>query len=77
MPGRKWVEREAISMKQEDAKEAILREFHKLPESKRNSGADRVEFAMEMIQKYRFKCSGDPYEAIKGWLIREMPEENW
>ena len=64
-------------MRQEEAKKAILREFRALPQSKRESSADRLAFAMQMMQKYKFRSSGDPYEVIKGWLMRELPNENW
>lgn len=55
-------------MTQAEAKEYILAEWEALPEAKRPSGVDMVGFALEMKEKYPFRCSGDPYQRIKGWI---------
>ena len=75
MPIRAEIEGKAVT--RAEAKEAILREFRAFPESKRESTAERLLFATEMVQKYKFQSSDDPYEVIKGWLISELPDENW
>jgi hypothetical protein len=64
-------------MKQEDAKEAILREWRTLPKSKQDSVADRLIFVTQARQKYVFQCSGDPHQVIMGWLTRESPRDPW
>jgi hypothetical protein len=55
-------------MKQAAAKAAILQEFRSLPEAKRESGSERLNFAMQMMKKYQFKSAADPYQVIMGWL---------
>jgi hypothetical protein len=62
---------------QDEAKAAIVQEFRSLPEEKRVSTNARLEFVRQMIGKYQFKTSGHPYQVIRGWLIRELPDENW
>jgi len=53
-------------MTQAEAKEYILAEWDALPEAKRATGM--FVFAMEMKEKYPFRCSGDRYQWIKGWI---------
>jgi adenylate cyclase len=33
---------------------------------------------MQMMQKYKFKCSGDPYQVIKGWRRNaNLPDDDF
>jgi hypothetical protein len=64
-------------MTQDEAKAVIVQEFHSLPEVKQVSTNERLEFVRRMMAKYKFKTSGHPYQVIRGWLIRELPDENW
>jgi hypothetical protein len=64
-------------MTQEEAKAAIVREFHALPEAKQLSTFERLAFVRQMMERYKFRALGHPYELIRGWLIRELPDENW
>jgi hypothetical protein len=59
-------------MKKDDAKAAILREWEALPEVERMNDAQIVVFAMKMSRKYPFRCSGDRYQHIMGWLQRRF-----
>lgn len=65
------------SMTQEEARAAIVSEFHSLPAAKQVSTVERLEFVRQMMSKYKFKANGHPYQVIRGWLIRELPDENW
>jgi hypothetical protein len=64
-------------MTQEEAKVAIVREFHALPEAKQWSTTERLAFVRKMMKKYKFRALGHPYQIIRAWLIRELPDENW
>jgi hypothetical protein len=66
-----------FTMTQEEAKAAIVREFHALPEAKQLSTIERLAFVRQMMEKYKFRALGHPYQLIRGWLIRELPDENW
>lgn len=55
-------------MKKEDAKEAILGEWRALPADQRATGHQAFLFAIEKMKQYRFRCKGDPYQYINGWL---------
>lgn len=64
-------------MKPEAAKSAILREFGVLSPDKRESGVERLTFAMQIKDKYQFKSSSDPHEIILGWLVNEISDDKW
>jgi hypothetical protein len=64
-------------MKQEEAKTAILREFRALPEAKRESGPDRLTFARQMKDRYKFESAADADEVILGWLVNEISDDDW
>lgn len=64
-------------MTQEEAKAAIVREFHALPEAKQLSTIARLTFVRQMMEKYKFRTLGHRYQIIRAWLIRELPDENW
>ena len=59
-------------MKQEDALRAILAEWHHLPEAARQTENQLVAFAMSMAHNldYAFRCSGDRYQHIMGYMSR-------
>lgn len=57
-------------MKQEDAKRAILQEWRNLQEDQRTETA-AVSLSLShahVNSPFAFKCSGDPYQVIMGWL---------
>jgi hypothetical protein len=64
-------------MTQDEAKQAITKEFRSLPAVKQQSTAERLNFVRQVMGKYKFKCSGHPYQVIRSWLMRELPDENW
>lgn len=64
-------------MTQDEAKAAIIREFHSLPEAKQLSTVERLDFVRQMMLKYKFNTPGHPSKVIRGWLIAELPDENW
>jgi len=55
-------------MKKEDARQAVLAEWYRLPEEQRCTEDQAVEFASRMMSLYRFRGAGDPYQTIKAWL---------
>jgi hypothetical protein len=59
-------------MKQEDAKAAIIREWMALSFNERQTESQAASFAMQIKDRYAFKCSGDRYQVIKGWLQRHL-----
>jgi hypothetical protein len=59
-------------MKQEDARAAVIREWMGLPFNERQTESQAALFAMQMKDRYVFKCSGDRYQVIKGWLQRHL-----
>jgi hypothetical protein len=65
------------TMTQEEARLAITKEFRSLPQAKRESTVERLHFVRQVMEKYKFKCTGHPYQVIRSWLIRELPDENW
>jgi hypothetical protein len=63
-------------MKQEEAKKAILNEWLKLPETERRTEKQVVSFTIKIIKDRpgitNFKCSGDRYQVIKGFLCHYL-----
>ena len=55
-------------MKQDEAKALVIREWSTLPVSQRKTESQAASFAMAIKDRYDFKCSGDRYQVIKGWL---------
>jgi hypothetical protein len=55
-------------MKQEAAKRLILEEWRSLPREERNTERQAAEFAMRIKDQYPFRCHGDRYQVIKGWV---------
>ena len=60
-------------MKQEDALRAILAEWRARPESGRRTESQLTALALRMADKYVFRCSGDRYQHIIGYLTRHTP----
>jgi len=50
-------------MKKEEARMSILREW-----SAQVDKSNPAAFAMRMAEAYRFRCSGDRYQVVMGWL---------
>ena len=59
-------------MKQVDAKREILREWRALPKEQRQTEADATRFAFSVVNKYKFGGTGDPYQTIRAWILRDM-----
>jgi hypothetical protein len=53
-------------MTREQAKKTILSEWRALPETDRADEQKKAAFALNMMQKYKFRCSDDPYQHIMG-----------
>jgi hypothetical protein len=64
-------------MTKEEAKRAVLRDWIALPSQMRKTQVDALVFAMSVKDKYRFRCSGDRYQVIKGWLQDRIQEHMW
>ena len=54
------------------AQELILAEWRALPIADRQTEHQAVMHAMKVKDVYRFRCSGDRYQVIKGWLINDL-----
>jgi hypothetical protein len=59
-------------MKQEEAKQLILHEWLSLPREERRTDRQAAEFAMRVKDQYPFRCSGDHYQVVKGWVQRTL-----
>ncbi len=59
-------------MTQEEARRLILIEWHRLPLEERSTESQAAEFALKVFSKYDFRCAGDPYQTVKGWLLRDQ-----
>jgi hypothetical protein len=59
-------------MNQEDAKREIIREWRALPKEQRQTEKQAALFAMQIKDKYKFRCAGDRYQTINAWLRRHM-----
>jgi hypothetical protein len=57
-------------MKKQDALASILATWWRLPPSQRETEAQLTAFAMRMARDpgYAFKCSGDRYQHVMGYL---------
>jgi hypothetical protein len=60
-------------MKQDAARSIILSEWSALPEAERSTEHQAAVFAMKAMPRYSFRCAGDPYQKIKGWLFQRQP----
>jgi hypothetical protein len=59
-------------LKQEEALRAILAEWRRLPAAERQREGQLAAFAMGMAHNpaYEFRCSGDRYQHIMGYMTR-------
>ena len=55
-----------FTMTQEEAKAAIVREFHALPEAKQLSTIERLAFVRQMMEKYKFRALGSSLPTHSG-----------
>lgn len=55
-------------MKQEEARRLILQEWRNLPPDERQTERRAAEFAMRIKDQYPFRCRGDRYQVVKGWV---------
>ena len=56
------------TVKQEEAKRMILNEWRSLPREERQTERQAADFAMRMKDQYPFRCNGDHYQIVKGWV---------
>jgi hypothetical protein len=56
-------------MLKDEARAAIVHEWLSLPTSSRATEHQAFLFAIAAKERYRFRCNGDPYQHIKGWLM--------
>ncbi|UHC20450.1 hypothetical protein LRS73_35555 (plasmid) [Methylobacterium currus] len=58
-------------MTKDEAKREALRRWRQLPPAERQTDEQAAQFAMRLHHsgELRFRCSGDPYQHIKGWLM--------
>lgn len=61
-------------MRQNEAREAILAEWLALPPVERQSEHQAASFAMKKLSQYQFRCIGDRYQRIKGWLLAHLAD---
>jgi hypothetical protein len=58
-------------VKKEESLQAILDEWRRLPEAEKTEN-HAAGFAMQMANEYQFRCSGDRYQVIMGFLSRHL-----
>jgi hypothetical protein len=58
-----------------DAQKEIEAAWLRLPADEHRTETQAFMFAMKMKGEYRFKCSGDRYQVIMGWLRRYVGRE--
>ncbi|MCX7358393.1 MAG: hypothetical protein NT015_09670 [Alphaproteobacteria bacterium] len=59
-------------MLKDDARDAVVREWLALPRASRATEHQAFLFAIAAKERFRFRCSGDPYQHIKGWLMEHV-----
>ena len=59
-------------MKQEEAKRLILHDWRSLPREERNTELQAAEFALRIMDRYPFRCRGDRYQVVKGWVQNSL-----
>jgi hypothetical protein len=62
-------------MKKEDARNAIVAEWRGLPIAKRVTEHQAFSFAMQAIQRFKWRASRDPYREVMGWLSRHVGKD--
>jgi hypothetical protein len=62
-------------MKKEDARKAIVGEWRTLPAAKRATEHQAFGFAIQAIQRYKWRASGDPYQEVMGWLSSHIGKD--
>lgn len=60
------------SVKKEEAMRDVVAQWLALPPAERTTEAQAAQFAMRIKDDYQFKCSGDRYQIIKGWLQKRL-----
>ena len=62
-------------MTQEEARRLIIAKWRRLPKEQRQTENDAAAFAMKCTYDETvngFRCSGDKYQRIEGWLFRDL-----
>jgi hypothetical protein len=55
-------------MTQNEAREAITGEWAALPPAGRSNEHQAAVFTMKAMPRYEFRCTGNRYQVIMGWL---------
>jgi hypothetical protein len=62
-------------MKKEEARVAILAEWRRLPAAMRATEHQAFIFAMQAIQRIKWRARGDPYQEAMAWLSRHVGKD--
>ena len=52
-----------------DVRRTIIREWMSLPQDKRQTEQQAMDFAARAMEKHEFRCSGDPQQRVMAWLL--------
>ena len=52
-----------------DARRTIIREWMSLPPDKRETKEQVADFATKVLEKHKFRCSGDRHQRVVAWLL--------
>ena len=59
-------------MTEDEAREAIMETWNRLPVEKRVSEPEADAFATQMMTRFDFEAPGDRHQLIKGWLLNSF-----
>jgi hypothetical protein len=60
------------NVNQAQAKAEILNVWRALPPEERSNEAQAAQFAMAQYLNYLFRCVGDRFQVIKGWVTNDL-----
>jgi hypothetical protein len=52
-----------------NVRRTIIREWMSLPRDKRQTEQQVSDFAVKVLEKHKFRCSGDPRQRVMAWLL--------
>jgi hypothetical protein len=52
-----------------DVRRTIIREWMSLPQEKRQTEQQAMDFVARAIEKHKFRCSGDLQQRVMAWLL--------
>jgi hypothetical protein len=61
-----------VAVNQEQAKAEILNVWRALPPEERSTETQAAQFAMAQYPNYLFRCKGDRFQVIKGWVTNDL-----